>query len=204
MPLVTSGHPTLSEGDRAQHPLPAKDTALGPIALDVAAAAERQGSIASKLWDRYVENPRPDVTSLPGYIPLASVPNGYEAFAHPLLNSHSPEKRSESRRNRHITVSDDHEFSTGGTQQREKRTVPTGSGGLGCPLLDLQAAHGAEVFHIICHQRRLLSYRVTSDKKIHVTDRRAQSLQLGADASVVKSCRVTPIQNGQAREIGLY
>jgi hypothetical protein len=41
MPLVRSGHPTFSEGDQAQLPLPAKDTALGPTALDVAAAAER-------------------------------------------------------------------------------------------------------------------------------------------------------------------
>jgi len=84
---VTSGHPTLSEGDRAQLPLPANDPALGPIAFDVAAAAERQGSTASMLWDRYLANSRHDIASMPGCYLLAIVLHDCEAFPGPLLTN---------------------------------------------------------------------------------------------------------------------
>lgn len=90
MPLVTDASQPGGNAPIAQFPASATDATPAPGALDVAAAAERQANVVSMLYDRYVSNPKPDTPAIPGFDPLASVPQGYEHYADRFLDSESP------------------------------------------------------------------------------------------------------------------
>lgn len=91
MPLVLDSSEDLPEGQRAALP-PQTDPTPGPSALDVAAAAERQTNIAGMAYDRFYDHPRPDAPVVPGFDPLASVPQGYEQYADRFLDAQSPQE----------------------------------------------------------------------------------------------------------------
>jgi hypothetical protein len=91
MPLVTDGSAPIGNAPIAQLPTPAPEQSSAPAALDVAAAAERQGNVVSMLYDR-ITNPKPSAPAVPGFDPIASVPEGYENYADRFLDSNSPQE----------------------------------------------------------------------------------------------------------------
>jgi hypothetical protein len=91
MPLVLDQSQAAPEGDVGALPAP-QPQGPAPSALDVAAAAERQSNVAGMLYDRFYANPKPSVAPVPGFDPLASVPNGYSAYADRFLDAQSPQE----------------------------------------------------------------------------------------------------------------
>lgn len=93
MPLVTDGSTPAANAPIAQLPTAAPvQTSAQPSTLDVAAAAERQSNVVSMLYDRFIANPKPSTPAVPGFDPIASVPDGYENYADRFLDSTSPQE----------------------------------------------------------------------------------------------------------------
>lgn len=64
----------------------------GPSFLDVAAAAERQTNVVSMAYDKFYANPKPSAPPVPGYDPVASIPEGYEAYGERFLDAENPQQ----------------------------------------------------------------------------------------------------------------
>jgi hypothetical protein len=92
VPLVTDTEIPSGNAPVAQLPTPSQDMTPNSSGWATFSAAERQTNVASMLYDRLIQNPRPDVPAVPGFDPIASIPKGYEAYADRFLDAQSPQE----------------------------------------------------------------------------------------------------------------
>src|SRR5256884_4428362 len=71
------------------------------------------------------------------------------------------------------------------------------------PFLDLEPGHRCEVPHIVRYNGRFLRHGMRGDHQIEITDRLACALERCADARIVESHRIRPVEDCQAREVSL-
>ena len=90
MPLVETSEGDL--GERGVIPQTQPATTPSPTASEVLGAAFRTSNIAGAAYDRVYNNPRPDTTPVKGFDPLASVPEGFEAYADRFIDASSPKE----------------------------------------------------------------------------------------------------------------
>src|SRR2546429_5032602 len=71
------------------------------------------------------------------------------------------------------------------------------------PFLDLEPGHRCEVPHIVRYYGRFLRHGMRGDHQIEITDRLACALERCADARIVESHRIRPVEDCQARKVSL-
>src|SRR5438309_4195063 len=71
------------------------------------------------------------------------------------------------------------------------------------PFLDLEPGHRCKVPHIVRYNGRFHRHGMRGDHEIEITDRLACALERPADARIVESHRIRPVEDCQAREVSL-